>query len=159
MLAYVSYYNISGWEIMILTVRCNNNIYLPFVHGYHFSYNERKKCSHFDLKFELLAELKFDPGFQVIEEYLRQIDSILGVELTIWLSILRQFNTNILQLLGILGQILVPPVTQLFRSKWLHFFFQCCRPKLQFLEQLEWPKDGGTGMMDSIPCQGGKYHS
>ena len=43
----------------------------------------QKDESHFDLKFELLAELKFDPGFQVIEEYLRQIDSISGVELTI----------------------------------------------------------------------------
>ena len=43
-------------------------------------------------------ELKFDPGFRVIREYLSQ-------------------------LLGILGGILFPPVTQLFRSKWLHFSF------------------------------------
>ena len=39
-----------------------------------------------------------------------------------WLSISSQFHTNILQLLEIQGQILVPPVTQLFRSKWLYFF-------------------------------------
>ena len=48
-----------------------------------------------------------------------------------WLSISSQFDSNILQLLGIPGRILVPPATQLFRSKWLHFFFffffQCTR--------------------------------
>ena len=38
------------------------------------------------------------------------------------LSISSQFESNILQLLEIPGRILVPPVTQLFRSKWLHFF-------------------------------------
>ena len=43
---------------------------------------------------------------------------------SIWLSISSQFDSNILQLLGIPGWILVPPVTQHFRSKWLHFFFQ-----------------------------------
>ena len=42
-----------------------------------------------------------------------------------WLSISSQFDSNILQLLGIPGWILVTPVTQLFRSKWFHFFFQC----------------------------------
>ena len=42
-----------------------------------------------------------------------------------WLSISSQFDSNNLQLLGIPGRILVPPVTQLFSSKWLHFFFQC----------------------------------
>ena len=60
-------------------------------------------------------------------EYLSQIDSQYQVNLTlniesIWLSISSQFDSNILQLLGILGRILVSPVTQLFRSKWLHFF-------------------------------------
>ena len=42
-----------------------------------------------------------------------------------WFSISSQSDSNILQLLRILGRILVPPVTQLFRSKWLPFFFQC----------------------------------
>ena len=37
---------------------------------------------------------------------------------------LSQIDSNILQSLGIPGRILVPPVTQLFKSKWLHFFFQ-----------------------------------
>ena len=41
-----------------------------------------------------------------------------------WLEIESQFNSNILQLLGIPGRILVPKVTQLFRSKWLYFFLQ-----------------------------------
>ena len=35
-----------------------------------------------------------------------------------------QFDYNILQLLEIPGQILVPPVTWFFRPKWLHFFFR-----------------------------------
>ena len=65
-------------------------------------------------------------------------DSILRVNLTrywesIWLDIESQFDSilrvnltqNILQLLGTPGRILVPPVTLLFMSKWLHFFFQC----------------------------------
>ena len=30
-----------------------------------------------------------------------------------------------------LGQILVPPVTQLFRSKWLNFFYRCTERKIQ----------------------------
>ena len=32
-----------------------------------------------------------------------------------------QFEANILKLLGIPGQILVQPMTQIFRSKWLRF--------------------------------------
>ena len=60
-----------------------------------------------------------------------QFDSILRVNLTrywesIRLDIESQFDSNILQLLGIPGRILLPPVTQLLRSKWLIFFFQCC---------------------------------
>ena len=35
-----------------------------------------KKWGQLDLKFESLAELKFDPGFRVIEEYLSQKDSM-----------------------------------------------------------------------------------
>ena len=73
-----------------------------------------------------MVELKFDPGFLVIGEYLSWIDSILRVSF----EIDSQYQVNltqirILQLLGIPDQILVPPVTQLFRLKWLHFFFQC----------------------------------
>ena len=48
-----------------------------------------------------------------------RLESVLN-----WLSISSQFDWNIFQLLGIPGQILVPLVTQLCRSKWLHFF-QC----------------------------------
>ena len=81
---------------------------------------ERKYGLIFTQKVESLAELKFDPGFWVIIEYLSQIDSILRVKLTIW-------HSNILQLLGIPVRILVPPVTQLFKSKWLHIFFQCLK--------------------------------
>ena len=86
-------------------------------------------------------DLKLDQGFQFENIWVKltrywesnwQFDSltqsqieILRVKLTIWLSIPSQFHSNILQLLGIPGRILVPPMTQFFRSKWLHFFFQC----------------------------------
>ena len=42
----------------------------------------------------------------------------------IWRSMLSQFDSKILQLPTLPGRILVPPVTQLFRSKWLNFFSQ-----------------------------------
>ena len=58
-----------------------------------------KKRSHFDLKVESMTELKFDTGFRVHGEYLSQFDS------------------NIRQILGIPCGILVPSLTQLFRSK------------------------------------------
>ena len=100
-----------------------NGIYLNFYRRIHkiknkvflWSDHHWKKWSHFDLKSWVTGGTKIDTRFRVIEEYLSQIDSILRVKLTIWLSI---------QLLGIPGRILVPPVTQLFRSKWLHFFFR-----------------------------------
>ena len=44
-------------------------------------------------KVESLADLKFDPGFWVIGEYLSQIDSKLRVNLN-WLSILSQLDSN-----------------------------------------------------------------
>ena len=46
---------------------------------------------------------------------------------SIWLDIKSQIDWNILQLLGIPSRILVLPVTQLFRLKWLQFFFQCMK--------------------------------
>ena len=91
---------------------------------------KEKMESFWPEKFESLAELKFDPGFRVIGEYSSQINSILRVNLTIWLSISSQFDSNILQLLGIPGRILVPPGTRIFRSKWLHFSFQCSNARL-----------------------------
>ena len=84
---------------------------------------KEKMESFWPKKFELPAALKFNPGFREIGEYFNQIPSILTVNLN-WLLISSQFDSNILQLLGIQGRIIVPAVTQLFRSKWLHFFFQ-----------------------------------
>ena len=78
-----------------------------------------KKGSHFDLKSWVTGGTEIRPGFRVIGEYLSQIES----QFFNWLLISSQFDSNILKLLRISGQILVPPVTQLFRSKWLHFFF------------------------------------
>ena len=78
---------------------------------------ERKNGVILALKVESLAELKFNPRFRVIVKYLSQLAN--------WLSISSQFDWNILQLLGIPGRILVKPVTQLLRSKWLHFLSVC----------------------------------
>ena len=75
----------------------------------------KKKWSHFDLKSWVHGGTKFRP----------RIPSNWRIFESKWLSISNQYDWNILQLLGIPGRILVPPVTQLFRSKWLHFFFQC----------------------------------
>ena len=52
-----------------------------------------------------------------------------------WLLISSQFDSN-RSLVGMLGRILVPPVpvTRLFRSKWLHFFYQC-------EEKCQWKKN------------------
>ena len=54
-----------------------------------------------------------NPAFQVIGEHLSYIDSHYRANLT----------QNILQLLGISVQILIPQVTPFFRSKWLIFSF------------------------------------
>ena len=79
---------------------------------------KEKMESFWPKKVESPVELKFDPGFRVIGEYLSQIDSSQFFN---WLSISSQFDLNILQLLGIPSRILLPPVTQFFRSKWLLF--------------------------------------
>ena len=109
----------------------------------------KEKWSHIDLKIWVTGGSKFDPIFRVIGEYLSQFDSILWVNsnwlsicsqfdsnifqlLTNWLSLSSQFDSNIQQLLGIPGRIIVPPVTQIFRSKWLNFFF----PWRRFLKPL-----------------------
>ena len=56
-----------------------------------------------------MAELKFDTGFRVIEEYLSQINSILRIKLSICQLKYSPITRND-------GRILVQPVTQLFRS-------------------------------------------
>ena len=86
---------------------------------YCLTASSSKKGVILTLKVESLTELKFDPRFQVIGEYLSKIDSILRYY---WHSISIQFDSNILQLLGIPGRLFVPALTQLFRSKWLNFF-------------------------------------
>ena len=86
-------------------------------------YIERNNGVILTLEVKSLAELKFDPGFWVIGEYLSQIDLIMKVKfknllnLENLLLISSQFDSNIIQLLWIPGWIIVPRVTQLFRSK------------------------------------------
>ena len=72
-----------------------------------------------------------------------QIDSTLRVKLTrhwesIWLNIESQIDSNILQLLTLPGRIIIPPVTQLLRSKWLNSFSRCTEKKIEsvWLEKL-----------------------
>ena len=70
----------------------------------------KKKWSHFDLKSRVSGgtnnSTRDSSKWRIFESN--------------WLSISSQFDSNILQFLGIPGRILVPPVTQLYRSKWLH---------------------------------------
>ena len=70
-----------------------------------------KIWSHFDLKSWFTGGIKLYLGFRVIGEYLSQIDSIVSVKLSIW-----QFD----------GSNFIPPMTQLFRSKWLPLFLPAC---------------------------------
>ena len=100
-----------------LHLKLINLLFIVFTDDRFQLYNERKNGVILTCKVESLVELKFDPEFRVIGEYLSQIDSILRVKLTITLSISSQYDSNIFLLFGIPGKILVPPVTQLFRSK------------------------------------------
>ena len=63
-----------------------------------------------------------------------QVDSTLRVKFTqhwesSWLNIESQIEFNILQLLTLPGQIIVPPVTQRLKPKWLNFFSRCTEQK------------------------------
>ena len=72
----------------------------------------KKKWSHFDLKSWVTGWTKIRPG----------IPSTWIIFESNWFDIESQI-VNTLQLLGIPTRILVPPVTQLFMSKWLNFSF------------------------------------
>ena len=86
--------------------RVRSFLYVPL------SANWKKNWSHFDLKSWVSGGTKTRSG----------IPSIWKIFEWNWVDIESQFYSNILQLPGNPGRILVPPVTQLFRSKWLHFF-------------------------------------
>ena len=81
------------------TCSCMNmfKIWSPLFHMHW-----KKKWSYFYLKCWVTGGAKVDP--------------ILRVKLSIWFSI----SSNLTQIFIL--QLLVPPVTQLFRLKWLHFF-------------------------------------
>ena len=72
----------------------------------------RNECSHLDLKSKVTGGTKIR---QWIQSNWRIFESN-------WYDIETQFDSNILQLLGIPGWILVLPVIQLFWTNWLHFF-------------------------------------
>ena len=83
--------------------------------------------SHIDSKLRVKLTQHWESNWLNI---VSQIDSTLRIKLTQhwesnWLNIESQIGSNILQLLTLSGWILVPPVTQLFRSKWLNFFSRC----------------------------------
>ena len=92
---------------------CRLRIEMVIYYSKHSFVTEREN-SHFDLKSWVTCGNKIRPG---ISRNWRTFESS-------WLSITSQYDSNILQLLVIAGRILFPQVTQLFRSKWLHFFFQ-----------------------------------
>ena len=63
-----------------------------------------------------------------------QVDSTLRVKLTQhwesnWLNIGSQIDSNNFQLLTLPGRIIIPPVTQLLKSKWLNFYLGALREK------------------------------
>ena len=77
--------------------------------------------------------LRWSPRTLIWKTFL-SCDSVASISVSssekmesIWLDIESQFHSNNLQLLGNPGRILVPPVTQVFRSKGLNFFFQCSK--------------------------------
>ena len=124
-------------QILAMNAHCPKGKKVFLVKVPVFLYTERKKWSHFDLKSGVTGGTKIWPGFpsnwKIFESNWLDIESQFqrpGIPSNCrifesnWLDIESQFDSNILQLLGIPGQILVPPVTPLFRSKWLNFF-QC----------------------------------
>ena len=69
-----------------------------------------------------------------------QIDSKLRAKLTRswesnWLEVESLIDSNILQLLTLPGRIIIPPVTQLLRSKWLN-----SQKKLNHFDLKSWAK-------------------
>ena len=101
------------------------DFYLANAKRYGSYSTEWKKWSHFDLQSWVTGRTKIRSGIpsncRIFESIWLDIESQLKNRV----SISSQFHSNIVQLLGIVGRILVPPVTQLFRSKWLYFIFQC----------------------------------
>ena len=53
-----------------------------------------------------------------------------------WLNIESKIDSNILQLLTLPGRIIIPPVTQLLRSKWINFSLGALRENIESF----WPK-------------------
>ena len=81
-------------------------IRIIILYRFHWKDHWKKKLSHFDLKSWVIGGTKIRPGIP-----------------SNW-RIFAQFDSKILPSLGILCRILVLPLPQLFRSKWLNFFFQ-----------------------------------
>ena len=79
----------------------------------------KEKWSHFNLKSWVTNGTKIWPVIQVIGECLSQIDSISS-QFKLIFNIESSWH-KYSPITWIPGQIFVPLVTQLFRSKWLHF--------------------------------------
>ena len=96
---YTSLGKILLWPYQGFPFFCDGSNTLPYFSAFvsTFISHWKKKWSHFDLKSWVTGGTKIRPG-------------ILS-------------NWRILKLLGIPGLILLPPVTQIFRSKWLIFSF------------------------------------
>ena len=97
-----------------------------------FCYNNvacslKEKWSHFDLKSWVTGGTKIHVNSSIPSNW-RIFESKS-------LSLSSHFDFNILQLLRIPGRILYS--STLFRSKWLHFFFQCLF-HLTFIDKLDY---------------------
>ena len=80
-----------------------------------------------------------------------QVGSTLRVKLTQhwelnWFNIESPIDSNILQLLTLPNWIIIPPVTQLLRSKWLNFFSRCTERKIESF----WPKKLGQILVPPV---------
>ena len=85
--------------------------------NYEIFFSLKEKWSHFHLKSWVIGGIKIRPR---IPSNSNQI--FCRVNFKNWLSISSQFDSSILQLLGILGRILVEKVTPLFYVKMTSFF-------------------------------------
>ena len=114
-------------NLMLLTIYSKLYVLMFYLESTNFdAISERKNGSNFDLKSWVTGGTKIRPG----------IPSNWKIFMSYWFDIENQFDSNILQSLGIQGLILVPPVTQLLRWKWLHFFLSVISCVVWFAVQI-----------------------
>ena len=133
----LSHFDIKGW------VTCGTKIRLDKVGNWRiFESNWFNIKSQIDSPLRVKLTQHWESSWLNIES---QIDSTLRVKLTQqwvsnWLNIASSIDSNILQLLTLPNRIIIPPVTQLLRSKWLIFSLGALRKKLSHFDLKSWVK-------------------